>query len=187
MCARTPCARAVASRALLFAATPLLLAVTSASAAEAGSATEPGPPVASDVMVTGMTFVTSRGEASELVLRAREGRFRPETNVAELAGVIATAVDGERGRNFEVRCERGELDLDSNDFLAEGDVRGLTSEGQTYTAPWVRYDHEKGLLYTDAPVVMRDATGTFRGDGFRYQVGGRRFELLGNVRVVQAP
>jgi hypothetical protein len=34
---------------------------------------------------------------------------------------------------------------------------------------------------------MQDETGTFRGDGFRYDVDERRFRLLGNVSVVQAP
>jgi LPS export ABC transporter protein LptC len=140
-----------------------------------------------DVDVTGMTFVASRGETSELVLRAREATFHPDTNVAELGGVRATAVDSERGHDFTVSCARGELDVDTNDFLAEGDVRGTTGDGQDYSAPWVRYDHAEGLLYTDAPVVMHDASGSFEGDGFRYVLSERRFRLLGNVRVVQAP
>ena len=50
---------------------------------------------------------------------------------------------------------------------------------------WSR--HEAGVLYSDAPVVMVDDTGTFRGDGFRFLVQEGRFRLLGNVSVVQAP
>jgi lipopolysaccharide export system protein LptA len=49
----------------------------------------------------------------------------------------------------------------------------------------VRYDHEDAVLFTDAPVRMVDDTGVFRGDGFRYHVKERRFQLLGNVRVEQ--
>jgi hypothetical protein len=51
----------------------------------------------------------------------------------------------------------------------------------------VRYDHSRGLLYTDAPVAMEDASGSFRGDGFRYDTRKRSFRLLGNVSVVQKP
>jgi hypothetical protein len=76
--------------------------------------------------------------------------------------------------------------VETNDFIAEGDVQGETGDGQRYWAPWVRYDHDGGVLYTDAPVRMVDATGHFRGDGFRYHVRERRFQLLGNVRVEQA-
>ena len=58
-------------------------------------------------------------------------------------------------------------------------------DGRSYQAPWVRYDHEQALLYTDAPVTMQDNTGRFRGDGFRYFVKQRRFRLIGNVSLEQ--
>jgi LPS export ABC transporter protein LptC len=98
-----------------------------------------------------------------------------------------SATDLEEKRSFEMRCERGELDVKKNDFLAQGQVRGSTGEGQRYTTAWVRYDHARGLLFTDAPVAMEDDSGTFRGDGFRYDTKNRRFRLLGNVSVVQKP
>jgi LPS export ABC transporter protein LptC len=96
-------------------------------------------------------------------------------------------MDPDQARSFDVRCDRGELDVETNDFLAEGDVHGSTGEGQRYQTTWVRYDHARGLLYTDAPVAMEDASGSFRGDGFRYDTRKRSFRLLGNVSVVQKP
>ena len=66
-------------------------------------------------------------------------------------------------------------------------MHGTIADGREYDAPWVRYDHDDALLYSDAPVVLRDTTGTFRGDGFRYFVRERRFRLLGNVSLVQTP
>jgi LPS export ABC transporter protein LptC len=137
--------------------------------------------------LTGMTYVGSRGASDEFVLRAERAAFRPETQRAELEQMEVVATDADAERSFDVRCARGELDVETNDFLAEGDVRGSTGDGRHYRADWVRYDHERALLYTDAPVVMRDDTGTFRGDGFRYYVKERRFRLLGNVSVVQEP
>jgi LPS export ABC transporter protein LptC len=139
-----------------------------------------------ELRVTGMTFVGSRGAAGEFVLRAESAVFLPEENIAELEEVEVVSEKGSgEGREFEVRCDRGELNVETSDFLAEGNVRGMTSEGQLYQAPWVRYEHAQSLLYTDAPVTMQDDAGRFRGDGFRYFVKERRFRLLGNVRMEQ--
>jgi LPS export ABC transporter protein LptC len=137
--------------------------------------------------IEGMTFVGSRGELREVVLRSRIAIFRPDARTAELEEVSAEVSQGEGGRSFTMTCRRAEFDVDSQDFMAEGQVEGATSDGRRYYAPWVRYDHEAGLLYTDAPVRMVDDTGSFRGDGFRYHVKERRFQLLGNVRVEQTP
>lgn len=136
--------------------------------------------------VTGMTFVGSRGSVREVVLRSRRAIFRPEERVADLREVNALVTEDSDGRSFTMTCERAELNIETNDFTAEGDVQGETGDGQRYWAPWVRYDHDEGVLYTDAPVRVVDATGHFRGDGFRYHVHERRFQLLGNVRVEQA-
>jgi LPS export ABC transporter protein LptC len=136
---------------------------------------------------TGMTFVGSRGDVDEVVLRAERGVFRPEANLAVREEVRVTAADSDEGDHFEVSCERGEFNVETNDFFAEGDVHGVTGDDRRYTAPWVRYHHEKALLYTDGPVLLQDATGNFRGDGFRYHLKDRRFRLVGNVSVVQTP
>jgi LPS export ABC transporter protein LptC len=137
------------------------------------------------LQVTGMTFVGSRDSVREIVVRSDKAKFHTDTKVAELEGVRAEVSEGGKGRSFKVTCERAELDLQKNDFLAQGDVEGETEEGQRVFAPWVRYDHAQGVLFSDAPVRMIDDSGSFRGDGFRYQVRDRRFKLLGNVRVEQ--
>jgi hypothetical protein len=162
----------------------LLLVTSVAGIAASGRAwAEPDPP---PLRIEGMTFVGSRGELGEVVLRSRTAVFRPEDRIAQLEDVSAEVSEGEGARSFSMSCRRAEFDVDSQDFMAEGDVEGSTSDGRRYFAPWVRYEHEAGLLYTDAPVRMVDETGSFRGDGFRFHVKERRFQLLGNVRVEQA-
>lgn len=169
----------------------VLMLGTSGAAHGDGVTADEAPPekegIEAELRVTGMTFVGSRGEQSEFVLRARRGVFEPNTHIAKLQEVEVVATDEDASRSFEVTCERGDFNVETSDFLAEGDVRGTTGSGERYFAPWVRYDHEKGILYSDATVTMQDETGTFRGDGFRYDVDERRFRLLGNVSVVHAP
>jgi LPS export ABC transporter protein LptC len=133
--------------------------------------------------VTGMTFVGSRGDTSELVVRADNALFHPDTGLADLEVVRATVSDREKGESFQMKCDSAELNIKTNDFKATGNVEGETGDGQHYQAPWVQYEHESAMLYTDAPVVVSDAQGRFRGDGFRYYIDDRRFELLGNVSV----
>jgi len=158
-----------------------------AAGEEAKPAASRVPGVEAEVHVTGMTFVVSRPGQRDLVLEARRATLRPDANMAELFDATVRTLEGSRGRQFDVTCDRGELDLVSNDFLAEGNVHGSTADGQRYEAPWVRYETASGLFYSDAPVVLRDRAGTYRGDGFRYHTNEQRFELLGNVSVVHTP
>jgi LPS export ABC transporter protein LptC len=143
---------------------------------------------AASLEVKGMIFVGSRAGAREVVLRSKTAKLRPEQQTALLEDVSAVVTEDDAGaRSFTMNCARVELDIASSDFRAEGNVRGETAEGQQYSAPWVSYVHEQGLLFTDAPVEMNDQHGSFRGNGFRYHVHERRFELLGDVRVEQRP
>lgn len=157
---------------------------TVAAALLAGAATAQE---ASPLEVAGMTFVGTRGDGSEMVLRAERATFSPRTHLALLEQVQATARDPKHDRAFEIHCQRAELNLETNDFSAEGEVQGRTQAGEHYSAPWVRYDRKRDLLYTDSKVNMENEAGRFTGDGFRYHVKEHRFRLLGNVQVEQAP
>ena len=175
------CARIAGAAALCLAA-----AVRPATAAEAGAGSSV-PGVASEVFVTGMVFVVSRAAEGDLVLESREATLHPDAQRVELHDATVRATDPQQRRRFDVRCDRGELDLVTYDFLAEGDVHGSTGDGQRYAAPWVRYRRADALLYTDAPVLLEDESRRLRGDGFRYHLRERRFEVTGNVSVVQEP
>jgi LPS export ABC transporter protein LptC len=164
------------------------LAIVLGGALLAAPAPMRAAPDATSLEVKGMIFVGSRAGVREVVLRSKTARMQPDRQLAELEDVNAIVTEDDAGqRSFTMNCERVELDIQKSDFLADGNVRGETAEGQKYSAPWVKYVHADGLLYTDAPVVMTDRHGSFRGNGFRYHVHERRFELLGNVRVEQRP
>ncbi len=132
-----------------------------------------------------MTFLASEAEDSRLLLRADKAKFFPETDSAELTVVEAT-VYGEQGAvAFEMTCDRGDLDLKTNDFVARGNVLGQTDDGMKFEVDRVNYDHESGTLFTDEDILITDDGGTYRGGGFRYFVEEKRFQLLGGARVVQ--
>lgn len=163
------------TRALAAAASGILLAGLSSAGESPG------------LRITGMTFVGSRGDESQLVVRAERAFFHPDSGLADLEVVRAQVSDAEKGESFQMQCDRAELNVETSDFTAIGNVKGLTGDGQRYSAPWVRYVHASSMLQSDAPVTLVDGGSTFRGDGFRYHIDERRFELLGNVVMEQTP
>ncbi len=163
------------TRALAVAASGILLAGLSSAGESPG------------LRITGMTFVGSRGDESQLVVHAERAFFHPDSGLADLEVVRAQVSDAEKGESFQMQCDRAELNVETSDFTAIGNVKGLTGDGQRYSAPWVRYVHASSMLQSDAPVTLVDGGSTFRGDGFRYHIDERRFELLGNVVMEQTP
>ena len=137
--------------------------------------------------VEAMTFVASRGSSNELILHAAHARFDTEDERVYLDDVHARVEPSSKAGYFEIRCDEGELDLETNDFEARGNVRGRTEGGREFSATWVKYDHQVGLLFTNAPVLISEDAIAYRGGGFQYYVREHRFRLLGGASVVQAP
>jgi LPS export ABC transporter protein LptC len=131
-----------------------------------------------------MTFVTTRNNDDTVILRAVRARINADEEVAYLEDVDGEVPGTESKSSFEMRCDSGEVDLASNDFVATGNVRGSSEDGGDFTTDWVRYDHSEGLLSTEAPVVIVDDGITYRGVGFRYEIADRRFRLLGGTSLV---
>lgn len=137
--------------------------------------------------VRGMTFVASEGSANEILLRAERARFYPDREVADLERVEVEVAQGDDRVGFDMQCDRGHLNLSTQDFLAMGHVVGTIEGGRQFEALWVAYDESEGLLYTDEPVLIVDENGRYRGGGFRYFVNEQRFRLQGGATVVQEP
>lgn len=147
-----------------------------------GATAEPAP----SLEAKGMTFVASREGDDAVIVHAERARFDTTANKAYLS-VVDAAIPSRSGQlGFTMRCDSGVIDLDSNDFEATGNVTGQADSGEIFTTEWVRYDHAKGVLFTDSPVLITDEGTTIRGGGFHYTVADRRFQILGGARVVQA-
>lgn len=145
-----------------------------------------------DLVLTGMTYVASIGPTNDVVLDADRAHVPSPGAEAHLEGVRARfgtkapggPTSGASG-GLDMVCDRGVFDLDTSDFIAQGNVRGTTADGRRFETEALRYSHEKGLVSTDHPVVIRDDSGTYRGGGFDYYVRDDRFRLRGGARVVQ--
>lgn len=177
---RSPCRTAL----------PWLLYVTLAATPALGQGgglfgDEPTKPRAEPVLeLGGMTYLASRGEKNEVVLEAEHAQILPEQDVAHLQ-VVHAVLDSEGGGNLDMHCDRGTFELESGDFLAEGNVHGVTGGGRRFRTERLRYRHADALVTTEAPVEIRDAAGTYRGTGFRYHVRENRFRLMGGAQVIQ--
>lgn len=147
------------------------------------SADEPHAPV---VRLTQMTFLASEGERAQLLLEADDAEIPGDSDVAYLKGVrgrVAGTQGAEGG--LDMSCDRAQYHLDTNDFVAEGTVRGRTGDGRRFQTTLLRYNHAEALAVSDAPVTIWDRHGRYRGGGFRYHVGEGRFQLLDGATVTQ--
>lgn len=134
--------------------------------------------------LTELTYVGSKGDKSDIVLVAESARVLPEREQVLLGAVDLTVAGPGTRAGLQLECAHGELDLESGNFVGVGDVRGHTSDGRTFETERFQYDHDAGLVTTDAPVVIRGDTGTLRGRGFRYAVKTGRLQLLSGATVV---
>lgn len=138
-----------------------------------------GPPLALD----GLTFVASRESTAEVRVAARAAVIDEASNKAELTSVDAEWAGEDGKRSLLVTCDRGELDLETNDLLASGAVHGEFADGRRFTSPWLRYDRARGVAYTDAPVQILEGGRVLRGGGLEYHVRERRLRLTAGAKV----
>ena len=136
--------------------------------------------------VQGMTFVSTRDNDDTVILHADRARIDTDKEMAYLDEVDAKIPNSDGGTDFRMKCDVGEINLATNDFLATGNIRGASGTGGDFTTDWVRYDHSDGVLSTEASVIIVDDGITYRGKGFHYDIEKRRFRLLGGTSVLKS-
>ena len=135
-----------------------------------------------------MTYSVSEGEQNELVVAAAQAKLRPEQDEAHLEDVHvrmgSKAPGGTPGGGLEMRCDEGVFDLETRDFIATGNVRGVTADGRRFRTGQLRYRASDGLVRSDRPVLLRENDTVLEGTGFEYYVRADRFRLR-NARIRQ--
>lgn len=145
----------------------------------AGPAAAAGPPLE----LEGLTFVAANESTAEVRVEAESAVIDDTSNKAELSAVEAEWAGDDGRRSLSITCERGELDLATNDLLASGSVRGVLADGRRFAGPWLRYDRARGVAYTSAPVQILEGERVLRGGGFEYHVRDRRLRLTAGAKV----
>ena len=134
----------------------------------------------------GMIFVASHGDHTEILVEARNMLVPPGAQTASLEGVSLLINDPESGkRAFELTCDQGDLEFETSNFRAEGNVEGRTADGRLIFTPWLLYDSDRDIISTDAPVRIVDGRHRLEGRGFVYHMKDSRFVLKGGASIVQ--
>lgn len=130
-----------------------------------------------------LAFVATREGTTEVRVEAAEGVIEEALSKATLETVHAEWSGADGKPSLEITCERGELDLESNDLLASGDVHGTLADGRRFVGPWLRYDRDRGVAFSEAPVQILEGNRVLRGGGFEYHVRDRRLRLTAGAKV----
>lgn len=133
--------------------------------------------------LSGMTFVASSESVTEVRVEAESGVIDEAANKALLETVEAEWAGADGKPSLELTCERGELDLETNDLVATGNVHGLLADGRRFVGPSLRYDRARGVAYTDTPVQIIEEGRVLSGGGFEYHVRDRRLRFTSGARV----
>jgi lipopolysaccharide export system protein LptC len=140
------------------------------------------------LVLRGMTFVSSEGTVNQVVVAAETAVLYPDTNQVELeGGVDAKLRSADGSDSLDLTCDRGEYDLNTNNFLAEGNVVGTVADGRVFMTEWLRYEADGGMASSDAPVEIIDGGQILRGGGLRYSVREERLRLLSGTHVRDRP
>lgn len=130
-----------------------------------------------------LSFVATRENTTEVRVEAATGVIEESSGKATLDTVRAAWSGADGKPSLEITCQTGELDLDSNDLLASGDVHGTLADGRRFVGPWLRYDRARGVAFSDAPVQILEGARVLRGGGFEYHVRDRRLRLTAGAKV----
>ena len=131
-----------------------------------------------------LTFVATHEAAPELRVQADVALIYEDANKAMLETVDAEWADAVGRPSLRVRCKSGELDLETNDLLATGDVHGELADGRRFRAPSLRYDPSKGMAFTRAPVeILEGDDRVLRGGGLEYLVKNGKLRLTSGAKV----
>ncbi|NRA02260.1 MAG: LPS export ABC transporter periplasmic protein LptC [Myxococcales bacterium] len=128
----------------------------------------------------GVDFDGYRAANHEVEVRAETAEVDSVTGHARLWEVRIRFEEPGRGP-VEVKAERAEVDLASDDFVLSGRVEGSLGSRERFYTSELRYQRERERLWTDRPARLVGARTVVRGQGLELDLRTRRLRLLGSV------
>ena len=113
-------------------------------------------------------------------LDARSAQFNHEKKQALLKD-LAVVFFMENGKQVRVTAKQGILKTDTNDIEASGNVV-VNYEEYRLNSERVRYQHQKGIVSTLAPVQISGKTSQLTADTMIFEMKTNRALLKGNVK-----
>ncbi|MDP3938911.1 MAG: LPS export ABC transporter periplasmic protein LptC [Deltaproteobacteria bacterium] len=134
-----------------------------------------------DMVMTNVKFVDSRQGKRNWVVQSRTARLFKDKNRAAFEGVHITFFARD-GREMHLYSNSGELDTDTRDMTAAGDIRGRSSDGLEFFTSTLKYTYEKREITTGDPVKIVGSGFETEGIGMTVDVERETVELLNQVR-----
>ncbi len=134
-----------------------------------------------DMVMTNVRFVDTRQGKRNWVVQSRTARLFKDKNRAAFDGVHITFY-AKDGREMHLYSNRGELNTDTRDMTAAGDIRGRSSDGLEFFTSTLRYTYEKREIMTGDPVKIVGSGFETEGIGMTVDVDRETVELLNQVR-----
>ncbi len=145
----------------------------------------PGLPPAE---LTEVVFEGFNGAVLSTQVLARRAEIDLAAGIAELTDVRITFREEVRGV-VELRAARGEVRIESEDFVLGGGVTGSTEAGDRFETEELRYASAERRIWSDTQVRLVRSNLILRADGMEIEIDQpeRRIRLLGHVRGEMEP
>lgn len=129
---------------------------------------------------------TSFDDTGSLKIRFSSPRIEQfeEGNLATMESPKAELFGGENTLPWIVEAEHGSLLQNQNLVYLTDNVliqRSIGDRNATLTTSTLTLDNDRGMVYTDAPVEIRDVTGVTRATGMKAWIDERILELNSQV------
>ena len=136
-----------------------------------------------DMVMSNVRFVDTRRGKRNWMVESKTARLLKEKDRAFFEHVHITFY-GKDDREMHLYSDRGELDTDSRNMRAEGDIRGRSSDGLEFFTSTLRYNYKKREISTDAPVKIIASGFETEGVGMVLDVDMESVRLLDQVRLL---
>lgn len=115
-------------------------------------------------------------------LYARYAAVYSARNQITARGVRVDFFDDKGAQSSELTAREGEIQQQTRNMTARGNVVLQTAEGTRMATELLQYDNAAGIVHTDLPVRVERRGDVLEGVGFRSDPGLHHFEFKSQVR-----
>jgi LPS export ABC transporter protein LptC len=144
-------------------------------------------PLQVDVSLQKVHFTETREGAKRWDLSADRAEYNRQSDTTSLTGVKLLVEGAPSVGELQVTADRADYNNASRDVVLNGNVRGVTGKGMTFSTTRVNYLAAKSQLQTAERVRLTDAGLELEGVGMEFQTQTRKFKLLKDVSAVYRP